>query len=121
MTTWIWPVGSIGLQQLWPEIVFEEERKKREREKGMRGKGRKSARENVELTTLYSLTPVMAVKRLARLFLPRTRSPFSTPCPPSSFQKIAELPLSRRFSLFFFSASFFSPLFLCLSPLTREL
>jgi len=38
--------------------------------------GRKSVRENVELMTLYFLTPVMAVRRLARLFPPCTRSPF---------------------------------------------
>lgn len=96
MTTRICPVGSIGLQKLWPEIVSKREMgeggermrdrqtdRKRERE---RGEGdirerRKSVRENVELTTLYFLTPaVMAVRRLARLFPPCTRSPFP-PCP----------------------------------------
>lgn len=84
------------------------------------GEGRKSARENVELTTLYSLTPVMAVKRLARLFLPRTRSPFSPLV--LSFQKIAEAPSLMTLLPLLLPPSRLSPLcLLLLSPLTREL
>lgn len=87
------------------------------------GMGRKSARENVELTTLYSLTPVMAVKRLARLFLPRTRFPFSPPLV-LSFQKIAEASPSRDASPSSSSPPRLSPSpspSTLLSPLTREL
>lgn len=75
--------------------------------------GRKSVRENVELMTLYFLTPVMAVRRLARLFPPCTRSSFLPSfLLSSSFRKSQKLlrvthlslPLSRT-SL----ASSFSP------------
>jgi len=52
-------------------------RREREREREKIRERRKSVRENVELTTLYFLTPaVMAVRRLARLFPPCIRSPF---------------------------------------------
>jgi len=41
VTTRIWPVGSIGLQKLWPEIVL-----KRERESEREGETKKDKKKN---------------------------------------------------------------------------
>jgi len=79
VTTWIWPVGSIGLQQLWPEIVLEKREKEKKREGD--GRGTEVGSRKRRINDIILPNPSNGCKKVSSSFSPSYKVSVFPSCP----------------------------------------